>query len=115
MVVFDRNAANREKRVDTGIVTTMLEDSFLYMQPERGDAVVLMAGDGDYVPAVESLKARGIRVRVAFWEHGTSRDLRELADELEPLDPHLDRLSSSGPLDPGPGGTARACELPAAA
>lgn len=91
--VFDRNASNREKRVDTALVTTMLDDSYQHMQAARGDMVVLLAGDGDYVPTVESLQRRGIKVRVVFWSHAISRDLRELADEFRPLDSHLDELA----------------------
>lgn len=97
VVVQDRNAANREKRIDTGITTVMLEDSFSYMNPEREDMAVLVAGDGDYIPAVESIRARGMGVRVVFWSHGTSRDLRAAADEFQPLDDHLDYLAGAGP------------------
>lgn len=60
--VFDRSPSG-EKEVDTAIVTTMLEDSFQYMQPECGDTAVLLAGDRDYVPSLKSLKS-------ATSEHG---------------------------------------------
>lgn len=93
VTVFDRNAANREKQVDTALVTVILEDSFLHMRAERDDTAVLVAGDGDYIPAVESLQARGLRARVVFWKHATNRDLMAVADEFEPLDPHLDFLA----------------------
>ncbi len=96
--VFDRSVSGREKEVDTGIVTTMIEDSFRYMQPDRGDKAVLLAGDRDYVPALKSLKKRGIGTRVVFWEHATARDLRLEADEFLPLDPHLDALAFRAPV-----------------
>jgi NYN domain len=57
--VFDRSAGGREKQVDTAIVTVILEDSFQHMRSERGDMVILVAGDRDYCPAVGSLDARG--------------------------------------------------------
>jgi hypothetical protein len=96
--VFDRSAGGREKEVDTGIVTTMLEDSFApYMQAERGDKAVLLAGDRDYVPALKSLKGRGFGTRVVFWDHATSRDLALEADEFIPLDPHLEHLAFDSP------------------
>jgi hypothetical protein len=91
--VFDRSASGREKEVDTGIVTMMLDDSYRYMQAERGDKAVLLAGDRDYVPALKSLKERGIETCVVFWGHATARDLREEADEFISLDPHLERLA----------------------
>jgi hypothetical protein len=34
-----------------------------------------------------------LRVRVAFWRHGTSRELRWAADEFVELDPSFDRLT----------------------
>ena len=94
IVVFDRSAGGREKRVDTALTVTLTEDSFTYMQPARGDMAVIVAGDGDYVPAVESLQRRGLGVRAVFWEHAVSRDLRRLVDEYVPLDPHLESLAA---------------------
>jgi hypothetical protein len=91
--VFDRNASNKEKEVDTGIVTVMMEDSFNHMQADRGDKAVLLAGDRDYAPVIRSLRDRGIGTRVVFWEHATARDLRQEAAEFIPLDPHLEHLA----------------------
>ena len=45
---------------------------------------VLLAGDWDYVPAVESLGSRGIGTRVVFWRHATARDLQAVATDLVP-------------------------------
>lgn len=91
--VFDRNVANKEKQVDSHIVTTMLDDSYEYMKPERGDEAVLVAGDGDYLPCLRSLQRRGLKVRVVFWKHATSRELRETADLFVELDQHFDALT----------------------
>ena len=49
--MFDRNAANKEKQVDTSLATLMVEDSYTYMKPERHDMTLLVAGDGDFIPA----------------------------------------------------------------
>jgi hypothetical protein len=94
---FERSAGGREKEVDTGIVTMMLDDSRDYMQAERGDKAVLLAGDRDYVPALKSLKRRGLGTRVVFWDHATARDLRLEADEFISLDPHLEHLAFQSP------------------
>lgn len=91
--VFGRNAANKEKQVDSSIVTTMMEDSYEHMKADRSDMAVLVAGDGDYVPNVRSLQKRGLQVRVVFWKHATSRELRETADEFVELDQHFDWLT----------------------
>jgi hypothetical protein len=84
--VFDRNVANKEKEVDVAIATQIIEDSFLYMKPERSDKVVLLSGDRDYLPTVKSLKARGLKTLVVFWKHATSHDLRAEADDFFALD-----------------------------
>lgn len=89
--VHDRNAANREKKVDVHIATTMTEDSYEYMKPER-DVAILVAGDGDYVPVIQSLQRRGIPVRCMFWAHA-SRELRETCSEFFDLNPHLEFLA----------------------
>lgn len=92
--VFDRNAANREKQVDTGLVTRMMSDSYEHMQTRVPDVMaVLFSGDRDYVPTVRDLQRRGIKVRVVFWTHAVSRELRETADEFISLDEHLDFLA----------------------
>jgi hypothetical protein len=92
--LYDRNASNREKRVDTGIVTKLISDAYEHMLPHVPEATaVLVAGDGDYVPAVEQLKRLGIKVRIVFWTHGLSRDLRTMADEFIALDDYFSQLT----------------------
>lgn len=91
--VFDRNAANKEKQVDVSLATTMMEDSYEHMKPARGDRVVLMTGDGDYTPTLESLALRGIPTSIVFWRHATARTLGDVADRFHDLDPHLDFLA----------------------
>lgn len=90
--VFDRSPSG-EKEVDTGIVRVMLEDSFQHMNAEREDMAVLLAGDRDYVQAVDSLSERGLGTRVVFWEHATATDLKQSAKQFVPLDPHLQALA----------------------
>lgn len=87
---FERNAANREKKVDAGMITAISDDSHLDMQP--GDLVVIVTGDSDFVPLIESLRRRGLTTRNMFWAHG-SAELRNAADEFYSLDGHFDYLS----------------------
>lgn len=89
--LFDRNFANKEKQVDVAIATQMIEDSFLHMKP--GDSVVLVSGDRDYIPTIESLKARGFPTRVAFWEHATGVELKSDLVEFVALDPLFDHIT----------------------
>jgi hypothetical protein len=88
--VFDRNVANKEKKVDASITTMMLEDSYEYMKED--DLIVLVSGDGDFVPPVASLRERGFRVRNMFWAHG-SRELRDATEDFFELDRHFGHLS----------------------
>jgi hypothetical protein len=83
-----------EKGVDTSIVTGLLS-----LAGERAfDAALLVSSDTDYLPAVESLQARGFKVINATWaNHG-----HELARacwasfELDSIVPDL-RQQSAGP------------------
>lgn len=90
VIVYDRNVANHEKKIDTDIVATMMEDSYEILKP--GDEVTLVSGDADYVPAIEKLKKRGIPVHVVFWNHA-SRELKDIATKFVNLDPYLEHLS----------------------
>jgi len=79
--------ANREKKIDTDIVTSMVADSYEILDP-RNDQMTLVAGDADYVPAVEKLRKREIHVEVVFWEQA-SCELKESCSRFVPLDPYL--------------------------
>lgn len=50
---------------------------------DRLDTIVLVAGDGDYVPLVKYLQeAKGCRVEVMAFQESTSMKLREAADQF---------------------------------
>jgi hypothetical protein len=93
VVVYDRNIAGHEKKIDTDIVATMLTDSYEAVMIGE-DEMTLVAGDSDYVPAIEKLRKRGIPVDVVFWGHG-ARELKDtnLVRKFVNLDPHFDYLS----------------------
>lgn len=90
VITYDRNVVGHEKKIDTDIATSMIEDSFLVLQ--AGDEMTLVAGDSDYVPAIEKLKARGIAVHVVFWKHA-SRELKQVATSFTELDQYLTHLA----------------------
>jgi uncharacterized LabA/DUF88 family protein len=89
-VVVSRNAENREKKVDTGIVAAMVRDAYTRADKKK-DTITLVAGDSDYVPAIELLTADGFRVEVAFWS-SASHELKEICTRFVELDKHLDDL-----------------------
>ena len=91
----DRNYSNKEKKIDTGIATLLTKDAYksdAYKAGKPGeDTFVLVAGDSDYVPTINELKADGFNVQVVFWKHA-SRELREVATKFIDLDDFLDNL-----------------------
>lgn len=50
------------------------------------DVVILVSGDGDFIPLVEYLKNQGKRVEVMAFGRTTSSKLKETADEFIDLD-----------------------------
>lgn len=91
VIVYDRNVANHEKKIDTDIVATMIEDSYERLQIGV-DEITLVAGDSDYVPAIEKLKRRNIPVHVVFWGHA-ARELKDVATKFVNLDDYLQHLA----------------------
>lgn len=91
VIVQDRNVRNREKKIDTGIVTDIVADSYELMKPET-DEITLVAGDSDYVPTVERIRKRGLKFTIMFWDHA-ARELREAATEFVSLNQWLEHLN----------------------
>lgn len=89
VVVLDRNSENREKKVDTGLVAAMVRDA--YTRAKQTDVITLVAGDSDYVPAVQLLVADGFHVEVVFWS-SASGELKRSCSQFIELDKYLDDL-----------------------
>ena len=92
VIVEDRNAGNIEKKIDTGIVTQMMADSYECITDKSVDEMILVAGDKDYVPAVNHISKRGIRVVVYFWDHAAS-ELKDHAAEFISLNKYFAAFS----------------------
>ncbi len=86
----ERNFQNKEKKIDTGIATMMTRDAYKFARA-KDDLFVLVAGDKDYVPTVETLQGDGFQVEVAFWDHA-SPELRRVASKFTSLNEHLEVL-----------------------
>ena len=68
-----------EKGVDILLATDMITHSY----KTNYDVAVLVAGDNDYVGAIQAVKDNGKHVEVAlFGKSGTSRQLRAVADRV---------------------------------
>ena len=68
----------------------LTKDAYKHGNPKE-DTFVLVAGDADYVPTINELKADGYKVEVVFWNHA-ARELREVASKFISLDEYLDAL-----------------------
>ncbi len=52
---------------------------------QRIDSVVIISGDGDYIPLVEYLQTMGVQVEVVSFGKSTSANLKEVADDFVDL------------------------------
>ena len=52
----------------------------------RLDTIVLVSGDGDFVPLVEALQARGCRTELVSFQQSTSKDLAGTCDQFIPIE-----------------------------
>ena len=71
-----------EKGVDINIATDMLSGAY----SDAYDTAILITGDGDFAPAVETVKTRGKHVENAYFKEGHSRHLRQTCDKFILLD-----------------------------
>lgn len=72
-----------EKGIDIMLTTDLLTHSF----KNNYDVGILVAGDSDYVGAIQAVKDNGKNMEVAlFGKERTSRPLRDVADKIITLD-----------------------------
>lgn len=91
LILEDRNVANKEKKIDTGIVSAMVRDAYTKVDSST-DTIVLVAGDADFVPPIRDLVDDGFDVEVVFWDH-IAKELREVCPKFISLNDHLDFLA----------------------
>lgn len=75
-MLFKKEDGKRSKRVDISLTTEVL----FHTMRRNIDAVILVAGDEDYVPLVSTIRREGCRVILWFIENGLSPALRREAD-----------------------------------
>lgn len=93
------NSPPFEKGVDVQLATDMITHAF----KNNYDVAILVAGDNDYVGAIQAVKDNGKHVEVAlFGQERTSRQLRDVADRVITLDGRLLRGCWKGAPPPGP-------------
>jgi uncharacterized LabA/DUF88 family protein len=76
------NSPPYEKGVDVQLATDILTHSF----KNNYDTAILVAGDNDFVSALQAVKDNGKHIEVAlFGKEETSRELRRVADKILPV------------------------------
>lgn len=93
---FQRSASGREKKVDVAIAHQITKDAYSGVVPKQEGVIVLVAGDRDFVPVVEDLRAEGFTFHVVFWDQA-ARELKEAASYFISLDSRIDALRNGGP------------------
>ena len=73
----------KTKSVDINICV----DALRCVMNHTGDAILLLSGDGDYLPLVEEINRHGKQVWLGAFSNGLSRNLRFAADDFFNLDP----------------------------
>ncbi|MBU1033174.1 NYN domain-containing protein [Patescibacteria group bacterium] len=66
------------------------------MLAEKVDVIILMTGDGDFVPLIKYLHGRGVMVEVVAFEESTNAQLKEEADSFSDLSSKPELLLRSG-------------------
>jgi uncharacterized LabA/DUF88 family protein len=84
--VIEFSSGERKADWDVGMAIDAVKFS------DRVDVVVLVTGDGDFVPLVEYLQSKGIIVIVAAFAESTSGLLREACDEYFDISEHKKTL-----------------------
>jgi len=75
-----------EKGVDVLLTTDMITHSY----KNNYDTAILVAGDGDFVSAIQAVKDNGNHVEVAlFGKESSSRQLRIVADQIITINSRL--------------------------
>ena len=77
-------------RFADGTVKTVGDDMTMGMdvleENRQGDRVILVTGDGDFIPVVKRIQAKGVKVTVVGRKANTSFELRQLADDYLDLE-----------------------------
>ena len=84
--VFKKPKANyKNKSVDLNIAIDALRHAY----SRSVDRIVILSGDGDFVPLIEEVMRQGVQVVSGGFSNGLSPNLSRVADEFIDLDPHF--------------------------
>lgn len=89
VITANRNASNKEKRVDTGFAAAVLKD--LYKEVHKSDEIILCAGDSDFFPVIQNILEEDIKVTVVFWSN-VADSLKKDATNFICLDDYIEEI-----------------------
>ena len=92
--LLTRNAQNREKAIDTGIVQKL--DKCLYRKATEGDIFILVAGDKDFIHSIRAIREENLTARVVFWDN-ISGELKAEANEFIDLSQRIQEITYTSP------------------
>lgn len=91
--VFKRNIFNKEKGVD---MRMGLDIGKLVLTTKPKATVAIVAGDADFIQAVDDAHAEGWKVEVWYWSNAAG-DLKKCVDRFESLDKALNTIGFEEP------------------
>lgn len=81
--IFKKDSRTRSAK---GVDVKLTVDALSHVHRRNTDAILLMSGDGDYVPLVDEVQRSGVQVFLSAFSSGLSPRLRERVDALYELD-----------------------------
>src|SRR3989304_4267715 len=76
-VFIDGNNFYFDKEDDINMAVDMVENAY----EDNFDIAILVSGDGDFVPAVRSVKKKDKIVKNIYFKDSSSRNLKDFCDE----------------------------------
>jgi uncharacterized LabA/DUF88 family protein len=81
--VFKRDASTRRSK---GVDIQLCVDALTHVHRRNVDAILLLTGDGDYIPLIDEVLRNGIQVFLSAFSSGLNPQLRDRVDALYELD-----------------------------
>ncbi len=88
--VIEFSSGERKADWDVGIAIDAVKLA------DKVDSIILVSGDGDFLPLVEYLQNNGVLVEVAAFSESTSKQLKEAVDDYFDISEHQELLMKAG-------------------
>jgi uncharacterized LabA/DUF88 family protein len=91
-VVCDREGFGKSKDIDNLMITDLLDDTIVSLEPRKKTILIIVSGDGDFAAPLRLLRNRAERngarleIQVVSWKKQLARALEEISDQVIYLD-----------------------------